>query len=501
MPLWPHQAAALGAAQAAIAAGRKSGLLVLPTGTGKTVVFTVLAKRLGLPTMVVVHRDELIRQTLAAASLIWPAARQGVIQGKRDEWRDGEQLLVASVQSLHRRRLEQMPRDRFGLVVVDEAHHAPARIYSDVIDHFEPRFLLGVTATADRLDGVGLAGHFGGKPLFSYSLRQAIADGRLVRVKQLAVETATDLDDVRSRMGDFVEGDLADAINTPERNRTVVEAYLEHARGRKAITFCAGLEHVADLTRVFAAAGVRAAAVTGKMEVEQRREVLADFKAGRFEVLTNCQVLTEGYDERSVSCVLMARPTASRSLYTQCVGRGFRLCPETNKEDCIVLDFVDNCHRHKLFNVLNLLGAKKACDARGGDALAMVEEEEEAEREAEAAAERFRVEHPVRWKATEVSPWADLPSLAGYRPTGPWCAEPPSEKQFAYLCRRFELDPDRPLTRGQASYLIDQCMQREALLPATPNQVYCLRRLGRWRPGLTRQQASEIIGRYKAGVN
>jgi superfamily II DNA or RNA helicase len=170
--LWPHQRAAVDAVTRALDQGARSGLWVMPTGTGKTRAYTALAAQLALPTLVVVHRDELLRQAVATFGEVWPEARVATLPG--DGWPEA-QVLVATVQSLHRRRKE-LPPDRFGLVVLDEAHHA-ARSWEEVARHFQPRFLLGCTATPERLDGKPLAGLFGGEPLYVYPLRQAIDDG------------------------------------------------------------------------------------------------------------------------------------------------------------------------------------------------------------------------------------------------------------------------------------------------------------------------------------
>jgi superfamily II DNA or RNA helicase len=382
--LWPHQRRARRAVLDALAAGRTEGLLVLPTGAGKTICFLTVARDLDLPALVLVHRDELVQQTLRALELVWPRARAGVIQAQRDEWHNGEQVVVASVQSLHARRRGRMPRDRFGFLVVDEAHHTASPTYSSILDYFDRRrFLLGVTATPKRLDGVGLCHWYGDEPLFSYSIRAAVRDGILVPPVQYQVRTEVDLDRVASRGGDFVEGDLARAVNTPERNRAVVEAFCARAPGRKAITFCVDVQHARDLAGAFGAAGVRAAVVTGDVDLRERRVLLGGLAAGEFRVVTTCILLTEGFDDKSIDCVVMARPTYSHSLYIQYIGRGLRRCDATGKKDCLILDVTDNCQRHKLVSADDLLDAEE----REGTQKPVEEEEEEQEEEDAAAAE------------------------------------------------------------------------------------------------------------------
>ena len=230
--LWPHQLAAIDAVKSAIRDGRQSGVVSSPTGTGKSATGATLACDLGWPTLVLVHRDELARQWQATFDRVWPEASVGVVQADRDEWDDGQDVVVASVPSLHDCRLPKMPRDRFRFVIVDECHHAPAATWSAVLDHFRSRFILGLSATPYRLDGKGLADRFGREPLYVYALRQAIEDGRLARLTQYAIETGADLDTVGHRAGDFIDGELSTCVNTPARNAVVVEAFEKHASDR-----------------------------------------------------------------------------------------------------------------------------------------------------------------------------------------------------------------------------------------------------------------------------
>ncbi len=497
--LWPHQLAAIQAARDAIDGGQASGLWVMPTGTGKTVTFTTLAKELAWPTLVMVHRDELIRQTCNTVKRVWPEAMVGIIQAERDEWEGlfgrAPEIVIASVASLHARRREQIPRDRFGLIVADEAHHSVAASWSNVIEYFQSRFVLGCTATPDRSDGKGLADLFGREPLYVYSLRQAIRDGRLVDLRQWAIPTHIDLASVKMRHGDFATDELSVLVNTPERNARIAEAYLQHARGRRAIAFAVDVAHAFDLRQALSAAGVQAATVTGDTPTDLRRELLARFAAGEIEVLANCAVLTEGFDDPGISCVLMCRPTASRALYTQCVGRGLRIAD--GKQDCLVLDFVDNSVRHKLMTATSLLGATRTQSA-DGERVGHVVEREIAEDEHERGERRYR---PLTWERQEVCPWPELPNLIGYIPEQPWHHRPATEKQIASLTERFGLFVHRDLTRGEAAHLMDQCLALEAEYPppATGKQRGYLKWLGHWKEGLTKQQASELIGRIKSG--
>jgi len=501
--LRPYQQAAIAAIEAAIARGRPTGLVAMPTGIGKTAMFLALARRLALPTLVLVHRDELTRQTVAAAETWWPEAKVGVVQAERDEWANGEDLVIASVQSLHERRRRRMPRDRFGLVITDEAHHGFATSYRAIYDHFtERRFHLGVTATPERGDGKGLAEIFGREPIYSYPLRQAILDGWLCRLRQYAIDTDIDLDGIKRVRGDFAEGALSREVNTPDRNQAVVEAYQEHAEGRRAVAFGVDVAHAEDLAEAFNDAGIKAACVTGDTPKEERRALIEAFREETglnliddksYRIMSGCMVFTEGWNDPGVACVVMARPTMSRPLYTQMVGRGLRLAP--NKLDCIVLDITDNCRNHKLVTVMDLLGSVTGKSAHGEDVIEAVDRDHHEAEELDLA----ESSRPVEWTSREVSPWPDVPTLDGYAEAAFWHPAPASDPQVKYL-RRFGLTVKRDLTKGEASWLIDRCMEFDAAYPspATSKQEWFLKREGAWPGSLTKREASKLIGEIKA---
>jgi superfamily II DNA or RNA helicase len=490
--LWPHQKEAISATLSAIRSRQQSGLWVMPTGAGKTRAFLTLARQLGLRTLVVVHRDEPVRQTAAALGEVWPTATVATIPG---QGRQPAQVVVATVQSL-RRKLPGLPPEQFGLVILDEAHHAPATSWGKVVEHFRPQFLLGCTATPERLDGKELSGLFGQEPLYTYELEQAIEEGYLVRFCQRAILTDVSLDEVKARMGDFSVRALASAVATQARNAAIVRAYLEHAPDRKALVFAVDLRHVEQLREEFEKAGVPVAAVTGGMKLEARREVLRSFKEGAYRVLVGCEVLTEGYDEQSIGCVVMARPTLSKALYQQCVGRGLRLHSEGGKRDCLVLDIRDRCSGQRLVTASQLFGAEVP-DCEGGDVL-----------QAAGTAREGYKRRPLdpspslraRWATGEETPWGAIPNLESYQARGRWEIEPATERQLRAI-RRFGLDLRREVTRGEAWHLLSECnrLDRQHPTPATPSQESLLKWYGRWRPGTSKREATRIIIDMKRG--
>jgi superfamily II DNA or RNA helicase len=466
----------------------------MPTGTGKTLTFVTLARELGRPSLVVVHRDELLRQAVDTFGQVWPGATVGTLPG--EGWQDA-QVIVATVQSLHR-KLDLFPPDRFGLAVIDEAHHAVASMWGKVMEHFRPRFLLGCTATPERLDGRPLDERFG-EPLYTYGLRQAIEDKHLVPIRQLAIETDVNLDTIRaSRTGDLNQKELARAVMTRARTEAVVEAFLKNAADRQTLVFAVNLEHVEQLRQGFERAGVPAASVTGEMKTEDRREVLADFRRGSYRVLISYEVLTEGYDERRISCVVMARPTKSRVLYQQCVGRGLRIYPGGQKPDCLVIDIRDRCTRHQLVTVSQLFGADVP-DCRGGDVIEAVEVEKRRWRlEPLAASPNLK----AKWELGEETRWPRIPDLQGYLPRGYWENQPASDPQVKKLTRNYGLVVLRDLTKGEASHLIGGCKRMDRLYPtpATRGQRAYLRARGLWQEGLSKREATNLIAQARMGV-
>jgi superfamily II DNA or RNA helicase len=498
--LWPHQKASIAAVELAMAAGRETGLIVLPVGTGKTGMVLSLGRRLGVPMLFLVNRDVLLGQTIRAAARFWPEAHVAGIEAGVKDWdvvdlHAGRKpdLAVGMVLSVLN-RLDTIDPERFGIVVFDEAHYAPAPTNQTVLKHFRPGFRLGVTATPQRLDGKGLAGTFGKEPLYSYSLHQAIKDGRLCPVRSERILTDVSLDGIKSDGEDLDEKQLARAVNTGSRNDQVVSAYLQHARGRRAVCFCVDVEHAENMAAAFKGAALRSVAVVrtkGKGNEWQRR-TLAEFERGEFDVLTTCEVLTTGFDDPGVSCILWCRPTESRTLYIQGTGRGLRLDPANPSKDCLVLDVVDNCKKHKLVSVLDLIGKQKPLQNNGSSS------------PRPAASPRFiqpnlPLATIVGWTLETVCPWPELPSLDGYIPTLDWHNDPASDGQMNYLSR-FGLAPQEALSKGEAAYLLDRAQEFDACypMPATPKQRRFLEERGMWTDGTSKRQASTLIDMAKA---
>ncbi|APR76164.1 DNA helicase [Minicystis rosea] len=368
--LRPYQRAAIDAVIAARKSGARRLVVCLPTGAGKTVIFSHLARLARRQVIVLAHREELLTQAAdkIARALGDPAA---VAIEQADRRAPGSaKVVVCSIRSLHERRLADVIRDRdIGLVVYDECHHAAAEDNQRVLRQlgaFDPAWngtLLGFTATTARGDGIGLEKVFE-RIVYTRTLPEMIDDGYLVPLRGFRIETAADLTRVTAGGVDFREEELAEAVDIEERNALVARSIQELARDRRTIAFCVTVGHAKNLAQALRLLGVPAGVIHGEMPSDRRAEVLAAFREGRISVLTNVAVLTEGFDDPEVSCVAMARPTRSEGLYAQCVGRGTRLFP--GKKDCLILDFAD-VSRLSLCTLPSLFGMPRELDLQGGD--------------------------------------------------------------------------------------------------------------------------------------
>lgn len=364
-----YQAEAIAATRQAWARGVRRPAIVLPTGAGKTVVFShvvTMMRELGVTSVILAHRDELIEQAAAKLRAVAPDLRVGIWKADRREWR-GRDVVVASVQSLSRaERRAELACMGARLVIVDECHHAVANTYMAVLEDlgcFEEGGLesgaaaLGVTATLGRTDRVRLD-QVWQEVAYQRSILDMIGDGYLTNAKGLRVKIeGLDLSGVRRSRGDWQDGALAEAMHEALAPKAIARAYVEHASDRRGIVFAPTVALAHEIAEAFAAEGITAAGVDGGMSTTDRRRVLADFSRGDLQVVTNCMVLTEGYDAPWCSCVVIARPTSSAPLYIQMAGRGLR--PAPGKADCLIMDVVGVTGKHRLASVVDLAGADR----------------------------------------------------------------------------------------------------------------------------------------------
>ncbi|MFM9594005.1 DEAD/DEAH box helicase [Streptomyces scabiei] len=410
----PYQLDAIEAIRKGWADGQNRVAVVLPTGAGKTVVFSHLAHQMldqldGRRVLVIAHREELIEQAASKLLAVDPMLRVGIVKAQRDDHHDAD-VIVASVQTLAVARRREAIRD-IGLIIVDECHHAAARTYMEVLEHFGAWRgvpTAGFTATMTRTDG-GLA-EVWQDVVFRLDILDMISDGYLcdVRGKSITVDTL-DLNKVRTRGGDLVEGQLGKALEDSGALDAIAKAYVDHAGDRAGVVFTPTVATAQQAAAALEAVGIRAAPVWGDMGRDERRSTLARYAAGEVQVLTNCMVLTEGFDAPHTSCIVVARPTKSPGLYVQMVGRGLR--PAPGKRDALLLDVMGAASRHKLASMVDLT-EREIGDAEEGKSLQQVAEEHVASEKrrtlaAQVTAEEINLfgQSAIRWLRTEDGTW------------------------------------------------------------------------------------------------
>lgn len=356
----------------------------MPTGSGKTVVFSSLYKslksRLSGQMLVIAHREELIDQSIDKLRSVNPTLRvdKEMAEHQADPTAD---IVVASVATLGRKntkRVEKFDWNNFDKLIVDESHHSCATSYKNVFEIFGShaegthKLLLGVTATPQRSDGRALAEIYESVS-YVYGIRQAIEDGWLSDLKGYCVSTDTDISDVKTTGGDFARSELADKVNNPQRNHRIVRSWQELGQARKTIVFAADIQHAKDLALAFNAAGISAKAIWG--DDPDRAEKLGGHRAGQFQVLVNVAIALEGYDDPGISCVILAKPTQSSVVLQQAVGRGLRIFE--GKQDCIVIDVVDVSKSHSLVTLPTLMGLSASLNLKGASLVSAVKKIEE----------------------------------------------------------------------------------------------------------------------------
>ena len=355
----PYQQEAVAALLAAATRGVQRPLLVLPTGTGKTIVFALLVQQRHGRALILAHRDELIHQAVDKLQLVAPDLAVGVVQGEQDA--HDAPTVVASVQTLCRReRLARLVPD-FQTIVIDEAHHAPAPSYQRILAHCrvgqaDGPLVVGVTATPERGDHQSLRPVFD-QIVYQKSLVEMMQAGYLADLRAIQVLLQADFDALHTRRGDFVAAELDAMLFAANAPAQVLAAFQAHAATRKALLFTPTVATAYAMAETFAAAGIAAEALDGTTPLEARRALLQRFHSGAIQVVANCAVLTEGFDEPAIDCIIVARPTQSGLLYQQMLGRGTR--PYPGKSDCLILDVVGVSTRHAVHTAARLLD----CDA------------------------------------------------------------------------------------------------------------------------------------------
>lgn len=482
MMLRPYQEEARRSVKDAWLSGIKRTLLVLPTGTGKTIVFAKITEdcvRKGKRVLILAHRGELLDQ---AAEKIKKATGLGCAVEKAeqsclDSW---FHVIVGSVQSLQREsRLKKFKPQYFDIIIIDEAHHAISNGYQRVLQHFDSANVLGVTATPDRGDMRNLGEYFDSLA-YEYTLPKAIKEGYLAPIKALTIPLKLDINSVSMQSGDFAVGELSTALD-PYLEQ-IAQEMQTYCKDRKTVVFLPLIKTSQKFTEILNQSGFRAAEVNGNSE--DREHVLKDFDQGRYNVLCNSMLLTEGWDCPSVDCVIVLRPTKVRSLYSQMIGRGTRLYP--GKQELLVIDFLWLTERLELCHPANLICEDKEVaqkltenlEDKAGLAVDLEEavktasedviaqrEEALAKKLAEMKQRKKKLVDPLQF---EMSIQAE--DLAGYVPSFGWEMAPASDKQKAAL-EKAGICPDEIDNAGKAAKIMDRINMRRAAGLTTPKQI------------------------------
>jgi len=486
MNLRPYQKEAIQAIESGWGEYKKQ-LLVLPTGCGKTIVFSQVAKdrtQMGR-VLILAHRDELIEQARDKYNRL---TGDGTGKEKAAETSIDSifPVTVGSVQTLMRdSRLQKFQPDHFKTLIVDEAHHSLADSYQKVLNHFEYADVLGVTATPDRGDKKALGQYFD-RIAYEYSLLSAVQDGYLCKINARTVPLEIDMSDVKVRVGDYEVNSIAEALEPylPQ----IAKAIKQYAGNRKTVVFLPLVSIAQNFRDECIMAGLDAKEINGNSP--DRKEILEWFdKAGPGSVLCNAMLLTEGWDCPSVDCIVVLRPTKIRSLYVQMIGRGTR--PSPGKDNLLILDFLWMSEKHNISKKIDIckpadLSAEKpedreivseASERAEIDLFDAASDAVEARRKrlaeelAAQAHKKSKLIDPLQWFVSI----GDM-ALADYEPEFKWEQENPTAKQKNFL-ENSGINPEG-MSKGQCSQIIDRIINRRNEGLATVKQVMCLERFG-----------------------
>lgn len=510
MELRPYQNEAKNAVLKEWDEGNGKTLLVLPTGTGKTIVFASVTEecvRRGERVLILAHRGELLDQ---AADKLKKATGLGSAVEKAEQSCLGSwyRVVVGSVQTLMReKRLSGFSQDYFDIIIIDEAHHAISDSYQTILRHFDKAKVLGVTATPDRGDMKNLGQVFDSLA-YEYTLPQAIKEGYLSPIKAVTIPLQLDLTGVAMQSGDFKASDIDTALD-PYLYQ-IADEMKNYCADRKTVVFLPLVKTSQKFRDILNEKGFNAAEVNG--ESPDRAEILEDFDSGKYNVLCNSMLLTEGWDCPSVDCVIVLRPTKVRGLYCQMVGRGTRLCE--GKENLLLLDFLWHTERHELCRPAHLICespevAQKMTENMAENAGCAVDLEEAEEKAAsdvvaqreEALAKTLKEMRTRKRKLVdplqyEMSIQAE--DLSSYVPAFGWECAPPSDKQKNRL-EKLGIFPDEIDNAGKAALILDRLEKRRNAGLTTPKQIRLLESKGFTHVGeWSFESASKMISRISA---
>jgi superfamily II DNA or RNA helicase len=505
MQLRPYQQEALEAVREAYRKKHRRVLVVMPTGTGKTVLFAEISRLAKGPVLVLAHRQELVQQARDKISA-WCDDVVAVEMGDRRELTkpNGQRpkIAVASIQTLQR-RLSAIPRDAFRIVVIDEAHHSTADTFLEVIEHFHAH-VLGVTATPERADGVKLGNIFSAVA-FDYDLLTATEAGWLAPIRCFLVKTEADFSGIRKIAGELATGDV-EKVLTQDLHLVEMAAPILRERGeRPGIVFAASVAHSKALARVLndlSGDPHCAISLDGTHKLEERAVQLDRFRRGEVKILVNCALFTEGFDVPEIALVAVARPVMSRSFYAQMVGRGTRIAP--GKTDLLVLDFIPANCRHSLVQAVDIFGRDKQEVIERARAIAAAASEEGESLELEKVLELARQEQEAQeadvvYQLLRRDPYAAVGIDLDHISKSPRNGGPPTEQQLKTI-KSAGLPPKliESYSSSQVEELRDYLLDRKAVGLCTPRQAKQLLAIGIDPREMYRDEALQLLRDAKA---
>ena len=512
MELRPYQKEAKEAIFEQWDSGVLKTLLVLPTGCGKTVVFAKVTEecvRKGDRVLILAHRGELLDQ---AADKLMKTTGLGCALEKAESSCQGSwfRVVVGSVQTLMReKRLGSFPADYFNTIIIDEAHHCISDSYQRVLQHFPEAQVLGVTATPDRGDMRNLGVYFESLA-YEYTLPKAIKEGYLSPIKALTIPLKIDMSNVSVQAGDFKASEIGTALDPYLEG--IAQEMQKYCMDKKTVVFLPLVKTSQKFRDLLNAYGFQAAEVNG--DSQDRAEVLKDFDAGKYNVLCNSMLLTEGWDCPSVDCIVVLRPTKVRSLYCQIVGRGTRLSPETGKDHLLLLDFLWHTERHELCHPASLICENEEVAQKMTENLeqeaGIVVDIEEAEKTAseDVVAQREealakQLSEMKKRKGGLVDPLQfemsiQAEDLSNYVPSFGWEMGPPSDKQ-KHTLEKLGIMPDQIENAGKAAKILDRLDKRKNEGLTTPKQIRYLeskgfQHVGTWQFDTAKNLIDRIAG-------
>ena len=512
MELRPYQKEAKEAIFEQWNSGVLKTLLVLPTGCGKTVVFAKVTEecvRKGDRVLILAHRGELLDQ---AADKLMKTTGLGCALEKAESSCQGSwfRVVVGSVQTLMReKRLGSFPADYFNTIIIDEAHHCISDSYQRVLQHFPEAQVLGVTATPDRGDMRNLGVYFESLA-YEYTLPKAIKEGYLSPIKALTIPLKIDMSSVSVQAGDFKASEIGTALDPYLEG--IAQEMQKYCKDKKTVVFLPLVKTSQKFRDLLNEYGFQAAEVNG--DSQDRAEILKDFDSGKYNVLCNSMLLTEGWDCPSVDCIVVLRPTKVRSLYCQMVGRGTRLSPETGKDHLLLLDFLWHTERHELCHPASLICENEEVaqkmtenlEKEAGIAVDIEEAEKTASEDVVAQREealakqlsemkkrKGRLVDPLQF---EMSIQAE--DLSNYVPSFGWEMGPPSDKQKQTL-EKLGIMPDEIENAGKAAKILDRLDKRKNEGLTTPKQIRYLeskgfQHVGTWQFDTAKNLIDRIAG-------